>query len=211
MCARQLALFSLIFAAASVWAQSPETTLVVYLGEGADQPAGPVEQMKHELAPLMRSAGYDVEWRNLRGGSREVQSASALIVVELNGTCAPARLQDPIQNSTSLAVTSVADGRVLPFSTVDCTALSRSLSSALSGEVGARRTFLYGRAMARVVAHEFYHVLTGTIDHAVAGVARRCFSVNDLLSERFEFEATTLARLRPEPPHLAAVLEEGSR
>jgi hypothetical protein len=183
----------------------------VYLGEAADQPAGPVEQMKHELAPLMRAAGYDVTWRDLRAGSREAAGASALIVVELNGTCAPAPLQNPLQNSTSLAVTSVADGRVLPFSTVDCTALSRSLSTALSGETAARRTFLYGRAMARVVAHEFYHVLTGTVDHAGAGVARRCFSVNDLLAERFEFEATTLARLRPEPPASLAAIDDGSR
>ena len=50
--------------------------------------------------------------------------------------------------------------------------------------------------MARVVAHELYHVLMRTTEHARAGVARSCFSSSDLLAERFEFEAATLARLR---------------
>jgi hypothetical protein len=50
--------------------------------------------------------------------------------------------------------------------------------------------------MARVVAHELYHVLMRTTDHARAGVARSCFSTGDLLTERFEFEGATLARLR---------------
>ena len=50
--------------------------------------------------------------------------------------------------------------------------------------------------MARVVAHELYHVLMRTTEHARAGVARSCFSTSDLLTERFEFEGATLARLR---------------
>jgi hypothetical protein len=50
--------------------------------------------------------------------------------------------------------------------------------------------------MARVVAHELYHVLMRTTEHARSGVARSCFSTSDLLTERFEFEGATLARLR---------------
>ena len=59
-----------------------------------------------------------------------------------------------------------------------------------------RRDFLYGRAMARVVAHELYHVLMRSAEHARGGVARSCFNTGDLLTERFEFEGATLARLR---------------
>jgi hypothetical protein len=65
-------------------------------------------------------------------------------------------------------------------------------------ETVARRDFLYGRAMARVVAHELYHVLLKTADHAHAGIARSCFTAEDLLTEHFEFEGATLAKLRTE-------------
>jgi hypothetical protein len=75
---------------------------------------------------------------------------------------------------TSLATTTITDGQVLPFSSLNCGALTNSVSAALAKEAGARRDFLYGRAMARVVAHEFYHVLMRTtntaarVSHAVA-------------------------------------------
>jgi hypothetical protein len=50
--------------------------------------------------------------------------------------------------------------------------------------------------MARVLAHELYHVLAQTRDHAAEGIGKPCFTAADLVSSRFEFEATSLSRLR---------------
>ena len=99
----------------------------------------------------------------------------------------------------------ITDGQVLPFSSLNCAALTNSVSAALAKEAGARRDFLYGRAMAGVVAHEFYHVLMRTTEHGRSGVARSCFSTSDLLTERFEFEGAALARLRHRPDTIADV------
>ena len=66
----------------------------------------------------------------------------------------------------------------------------------LGEEAGAQRDFLYGRAMARVIAHELYHVVTGSRDHAREGVAKPKFTVPDLLNEVFEFDHMALAKLR---------------
>ncbi len=168
--------------------------------------------MKREMVSLMRAAGYQIEWRNLRGGSRDSAESAQLVVLSLNGVCAPGRGQGPSQDAlpadASLATTSISDGRVLPFSTMNCGALTRALAPALASEAGARRDFLYGRAMARVAAHEFYHALAGTREHAARGIARSCFTQADLLSERFHFEAATLARLRPAPVYVEP--DEGS-
>jgi hypothetical protein len=57
------------------------------------------------------------------------------------------------------------------------------------------RPYLYGRAMGRLLAHELYHVIVKTRAHDSAGVAKPCFSVEDLLGNGLEFEAVTLARL----------------
>jgi hypothetical protein len=129
-------------------------------------------------------------------------------VVDLNGICALpvgyAAGNAPAASGNSLATTNVTDGHVLPFSAVNCAALSRVLAPALLRDAGAQRDFLYGRAMARVVAHELYHVLMRTTEHGRAGIARGCFSVEDLVAERFEFEATVLARMRRKPDPVSA-------
>ncbi len=53
--------------------------------------------------------------------------------------------------------------------------------------------------MGRLVAHELYHVLAQTRDHATEGIGKPCFSAADLISDRFEFEAVALARFRKPP------------
>jgi hypothetical protein len=173
----------------------------VYLKTGANQPAAPVTHMKRELAALMKTAGYRVQWG-------DESADSVLTVVELNGTCTmPAGFDAAHGASTgvSLATTNVTDGQVLPFSAVNCAALTRSLAPALLKDAGAQRDFLYGRAMARVVAHELYHILMRTTEHSRSGVARSCFSTDDLLTERFEFESSVLAQMRRKPDSTSAI------
>ena len=181
-------------------AGATDAALVVYLRTGGNQPAAPLAEMKREVASLMSQAGYHVEWRSLDAPRGEDSDASMLAVLELNGTCGLAAgygaAERPLAGNTSLATTSITDKQVMPFSSLNCTALTRSVSATLGQDAGARRDFLYGRAMARVVAHELYHVLMRTAEHARGGVARSCFSTADLLTERFEFEGATLARLR---------------
>ena len=151
----------------------------------------------------MRTAGYRVEW----GGE---SNSDFLVVVELNGNCSPAcgirRPRDARPNRpAALASTNVTDGRVLPFASVNCAALTRSLSTVLSQDAAAQRDFYYGRALARVIAHELYHILMRTTDHSRNGVSRSCFSTADLVSERFVFEDAVLAQLRPRMPSSPAV------
>jgi hypothetical protein len=172
--------------------------LVVYLKADAKQPAATVEWMKRELSPLMRSAGYRVEWRNPQTTGAE--PADALVVVELHGACGvPSGVftsEPPVDNLNRLASTSVSEGRVLPFASVSCANLNRTLGPALVSEARARRDFLYGRAMARVLAHELFHMIVGTRDHTGDGVSKPCFTLADLLTERFEFEPAVLAKFR---------------
>jgi hypothetical protein len=190
-------------------AASQDAELVVYLRTGGNQPAAPLAQMKRELSALMHQAGYRVEWRSLDGNRGQDADASLLAVLDLTGVCGIAPGYSDVERaapvSASLATTTVTDGQVLPFSSLNCTTLTYSVSAALAKDAGARRDFLYGRAMARVVAHEFYHVLVHTSEHGRTGVARSCFSTSDLLTERFEFESTALARLRHRPDTVADV------
>jgi hypothetical protein len=91
----------------------------------------------------------------------------------------------------------VVDGKVLPFSWLDCTALNRFLAPVASAKQKAQQDELYGRSMARLLAHELYHVLAQTDDHAASGIAKARFSAADLLADHLDFETAELDRLRP--------------
>jgi len=200
MSAWVLALLSLLYTDPSL----PRTNLrsadlAIYLSAGPHQPSGPLENMKRELSGMMASAGYRVVYDDPRTPDPEAQYSS-LAVLELRGTCGlPAgnyRLDRSVASGASLAETSVSSGVVLPFSRINCANLTRLIGPMLADEAGAQRDYLYGRAMARVAAHELYHVMMGSRSHSHDGICKASFSVNDLLDERFDFDRVALALMR---------------
>jgi len=178
-------------------------SLEVYVkGQEASTP-DVLAAMNRELNALMETAGYRVIWR----GTADPPSAAGvenLVIVELRGVCMAqfaAMANNPLSWTVPLASSSVADGIILPFTWVDCTALNRFLAPVGSARPKAEQDDLYGRSMARLLAHEFYHVLGHTDSHSSAGIAKARFSTADLLADHLDFEAVTLDRLR----HLAPV------
>ena len=150
--------------------------------------------MQEESGLLMRSAGYQVRW--LDPLERPDASGTSLIVIELNGTCAPAERSGGAADVDRLAFTVVDDGKILPFVSVDCSALQKTIASDLGREPRARRDVLYGRAMGRLVAHEIYHIQSQTREHSRDGVAEAAVSSRELVAERFEFAPDALAKLQ---------------
>ena len=174
-------------------------TLEVYLkGQEASTP-DVMRAMNRELEALMLPAGFRVIWR----GASDPPSASGaehLVMVDLRGVCMArfsGMASKPLSSPLALASSSVADGRVLPFSWLDCTALNRFLAPVVLSSSQAEQDDLYGRSMARLLAHEFYHILAQTDDHATGGIAKARFSTADLMAEHFDFETSALERLRP--------------
>jgi hypothetical protein len=178
----------------------PHRRLVVYLKTAAGQPQPPADEMKREVDALMEGAGYTVSWRS-PGDFGQDEGDAAVIVSEFQGICEvprPGTILAPPEAGAILGSTAVSDGAVLPFIGVDCVTLARLLAPALPG-VAARRNFLYGRALGRVVAHELFHALTGTREHDDSGVAKHSFRASDILAEHFEFDLATLKRFRESP------------
>ena len=189
MSAWVLALFSLI----------PHSDLAVYLTTDAHQPSAPLEIMKRELSGMMQAAGYRVVYSDPRRPDAEGRF-STLVVLELHGDCGlPSgsyRMERSVASGISLAETSVSKGVVMPFSYINCASLTRMVGPLLSDEPSYQRDYFYGRAMARVAAHELYHVMMGSRDHGHDGVAKPSFSVADLLDDRFNFDHGAIAQLR---------------
>lgn len=213
MFARFLALFAALSVSAALG--DPQSAVAVYLKPGAAD-AATLEYMKRELAKLMQPAGFVLEWP---GADGIPQAGDAqLVVLELDGACeAPSEAGAVPAGSQSdrLASTAVSDGKILPFTSLHCGSLNRALGDWLAASAPARRQWLYGRALARLAAHELYHVLSDSSEHSREGLAKARFTVRDLVSESFEFERGAIERMRranvagatsPAPPPAVAAV-----
>lgn len=179
-------------------------TVGVFLQVDATASSLSLETMRAELRTLLRPAGLQVVWT----GRQNSDNAERLVFVSLRGNCqAGAKASGSFKDKTPLASTAVTDGKVLPFSWVDCNALNQFLKQDLSSRSRSERDEIFGRAMARLLAHEFYHVLTQTEAHTSAGISKASFSTTDLLASYLAFEPEAITHLHVEPAVTLAALD----
>jgi hypothetical protein len=181
---------------------SHEKKLVIFLiSDSALAPAASSE-MKQELSHLLQPAAIHVEWQD-PAVDRDAAENDYSALVRLRGSCHPTvpstRFEHAVSGPFTLASSAVSDGVVLPFGDIDCAALNFFLGPSLWKESGPVQEFVYARAIARLMAHELYHVIGQTHDHAHSGVAESSFTVAELLSDNFEFTETTLSELHASP------------
>ncbi len=181
--------------------------VVVYLKADVTPPQRTLNYMKLELGSLMSATGYRTEWQDAGGPAPSTEWL--LVVVQLRGNCAEPEGNAAVGHAGKvLATTSTSGGHIIPFSFVDCASVNHLLAGPLASESRERREFLYGRALARLLAHELCHVLLRSGDHSRGGIAKAGFSARDLLIDQLGFEESTLARLRP--PQTTRVSSDGA-
>jgi hypothetical protein len=151
------------------------------------------------MAPM----GITFEWRSLdsvRGNELSVE----LAVLTFKGRCDIAGLSPHnVTNPGALGWTHVSDGAILPFSDVDCDRIRNFVQKELIAIRGPDREEAFGRAIGRVVAHELYHVFANTSKHGSCGVGKAAYTVQELLSDDFQFEARESVALRGSKAHSA--------
>src|SRR5262249_8500160 len=179
--------------------QPPQHTppdIVVYTEFENPFSAVAVSEMKHEVETIMGPLGLEFTWRPLHG-DRGYEVSAELMVVTLKGTCQMDRIIPGHGDAVgALGWTHMSDGVVLPFSELDCDKIRRFIAPELRLLDARKREFAFGRAMGRVLAHEFYHVFTNTAHHASGGLAKACYNPRDLVAERFRFEEKDTNALR---------------
>jgi hypothetical protein len=125
---------------------------------------------------------------------------AGLVVLRFKGKCKaePWGQPSPIAGSRSLGSTQVVNGRVTPFSEVECDEVRRALAYMSTQASPKERQKALGLALGRVVAHELYHMLAHTTAHAARGLAKAAESLDDLISDAvpmvFRPEDTTAIR-----------------
>jgi hypothetical protein len=155
--------------------------------------------LEDEVDAIMQPLGRDFVWRAISGvDGREV--SSELAVLTFKGSCNVEGLTLKEVHPGALGWTHVSDGAILPFAEIDCDRVRLFVQKDLLYRKPAEREEIFGRALARVVVHELYHIFANTNHHAHDGVAKAAYTVIELLSDDFVFEEAQGNTLRSSVP-----------
>jgi len=156
--------------------------------------AAAFEAMQKELSGLMSGAGFTAQWEDLTS-YRDV--SGYIVVVDLEGDCSvPFHTETvPLQDGTPIGSTATSENHILPFVSLNCSALNALLAPYMADQPASFREFVFGRALGRVLAHELYHVVSRSGAHLDSGVAKARFSAADLMKNQFEFSEVALDRI----------------
>lgn len=167
-----------------------------------------MDAMRTEIEHILADSGLSFEFRDLQNVKTH-ESFGELIVVKLKGKCEmdfnPVAFDE--RGPEGFAFTHTSDGAILPFSEVPCDRVRAAVRTAMWGDDYRRGNELLGRALGRILAHEFYHILGKTKLHGRAGVAKHAFSPADLIADELRLDGpdANLIRLR------MAAVETGPR
>lgn len=168
-------------------------------------PDAVVEAIQNELDSIMLPAGLLFDWYPLTEAGGRV--SSQLAVVHFKGQCDTQDLRPEWGYPGPLGWTHVSDGEILPFIDVNCEGVRLFTQRSLVGLPLPSREAAYGRAVARVLAHELYHFLANTKGHASGGLAKAAYSAEELLGETFRFGRKEYECLRTHRVNLMAQAE----
>ena len=186
----------------SVCAHAQTRTLAVYSGSGQRIESAAMHALQTELQRVLTPADIEVSWVQSVSDKTQSPEFQLAVVGTFDGDCSVENLPDqsarPIP-ALKLAESSVSNGRVFPFFRVDCSHIIQTLSPDLRSLSVPMRQSVLGRALARAIAHEIYHILAQTTGHEKSGIAKASLSRADLYSAKFNFTPESLLRMQAPP------------
>jgi len=180
---------ALLLSGQSATKPDPAPSVGVFMDFDSDSAPGAasLDIMKTEVEQLLKPSGVALDWRLVKE-NRGDHTFAGLVVLKFKGKCRVEGWNSPASDFgsqgevTTLGATQVSDGKVLPYSEVECDQIRKALAYLPAGAGQKERQRALGLVMGRVVAHELYHVLASTTSHAAHGLAKASQSLEDLVS-----------------------------
>jgi hypothetical protein len=164
-------------------------------------PDSVLDAIQDELEEIMAPVGLHFAWHPLSDAGGRV--SAQLAVIHFKGQCNTEGLRPDSGYPGPLGWTHISDGEILPFIDVNCEGARIFMQRDLLGVPAEQREAVFGRALARILAHELYHLLANTRSHARSGVAKAYYNVGELLSKTLHFNPKECESLRAKMAHLA--------
>ena len=189
-------LFCLMLAMTPLWAGSrtaPTTRLYAHFEQ--QPPEAVFDSLQTELRSILDPLGLGYDWRDL-DLSKGNEVSTELVVLHFKGNCGVGQLAPVAVYPGPLGWTHISDGEILPFADINCDRIRVFIQRDLLRLPEAEREAAYGRAVARVLAHELYHIMAKTKKHGSWGIAKAAYTPDELLCPRLEFETRESNALR---------------
>lgn len=156
---------------------------------------GAFADMQHELSGIMHDTGLEIEW-HAKPTASFPPTTSEIVIIRFHGRCnMDGLITAGRHGGGTLASTHIVNGEVLPFSDVNCDLVRANVRAAMLGYDKERAELFLGRALGRVVAHELWHILSGSTTHGRHGVTGRCLSPRQLVTDHLAFLEEDLHKL----------------
>jgi len=199
------ALFCLALAALPALGEHPEASLApiaVYTRFQHEPPPAVFDALQNEVNSIMAPTGLRFSWHSLSVAHRGVVAVKSAVIT-FKGACDVNGLTPHNSKPGPLGWTHISDGVILPFAEVDCQGIRGFIQKQLLTIPSQDREGAYGRALGRVLAHELFHIFANTMRHGSCGIAKSKYTVQELLSPKFQFEAPESLALRTSKTHTA--------
>jgi hypothetical protein len=162
-----------------------------------DQPFAPpvYDTLRSEVEQIFNDTNVSFDWLLYRTGD-STPVMERVVVVRIRGLCHASGLTgiERPECDSPLGFTHSVDRQLLPFVEVSCDHV-RALTFLRRLPQLQPAAIVFGRALGRVLAHEIYHVLAETTEHAEDGVARSHLTCSDLTCPYLGFDKQSLRKL----------------
>ena len=159
-------------------------TLILHVEDPYSDAA--LQFMNDELGEIFEPLGMWTETR-LDTDIQPGDLFERVAVVKLKRGCQLNR-EIPGFQKGPLGMVQRVDGTILPFIDIYCGRVHDMVREDLRVDEKPERSRKFGRALARVIAHELYHVFSQTVQHTKSGLSKAAFTASDLLADRLTFD-----------------------
>ena len=172
----------------------PVTVLLEY-----DRPASPAatRALEAELARIFIGSPIRLDLR-LKNEVPEYSQFDELVLFRMRGTCSMMALPVAALSDERgpLAMTHMVNGELLPFGEVECDRVRTSVQRRLGRGSPASHETQLGIALARVMAHEVYHMMAHSAVHTKGGVTKAALSSEELFEGELPLPSQARHELR---------------
>ncbi len=181
----------------------PSARTPVLIAVQAESPlaAPTLDELQSELSRLFANTSREIRVQPL--DAAQSGDAFDLIHLRLRGDCRLRLEPFLLDERGPYAITHISDGRPLPFAEVDCLRVRQAVRTALHGGQMRESGVYVGRALARIIGHELWHMITGRRDHSSHGVAKEKLLPSELVADQMRFALHDEALLKWSSPPAA--------
>lgn len=175
----------------------PVDAVTLFTSFEHEPPEAVRQAMEDELAAILSPIQAEVVWRSLEFSTgNDRQCRSKLAVIRFDGKSDASDLANYGDFRWTLGASHVTDGEVQPFCNVNADAIRAYVAENLRALNPGDRNLVFGRALARVLAHELYHIFSQSKRHSKSGLMRAQYSPEQLTGPALRFGPAENQKLR---------------